>query len=397
VITALRGATLIDGTGSDPRPDTTLVIEGRRLLEVGQGRPPAGARVVDVEGRVVIPGLFNCHVHLQLNGGPTPLGDLAAEPSGVTLLQAARRAGQMLRGGVTTVRDCGAKDWQVIHLRDAVEDGIVEGPRILACGRALCATGGHAAVLGEPVDGVADVPDAVRRQLEAGADFVKAMGTGGFGRDGEQLDHCELDVDQLRAAAEAAHAAGRRLTVHAYGSRGICQAITAGADSVEHATFLDDEVLGLLRARGVFIVPTLTNTYRVVTEGARGGVPPYIVASASAALPTMLANAGRAWRAGVKMALGTDAGSWLNPHADIATELRLRVEAGVPPLAALTMATKWSAECLGIADRVGTLEPGKLADLVVLDADPLTDLTALEQIHSVFKEGALVRSGAAPL
>lgn len=394
--TALRGATLIDGTGADPRAGTTLVMNDGRLVTVGTGRPPAGARVIDVDGRVVIPGLFNCHVHLQLDGGASPLVDLAAEPSGMSLLRAARRAGEMLRAGVTTVRDCGAKDWQVIHLRDAVAEGVVEGPRILACGRALCAAGGHAEVLGEPVRGVAEVAGAVRRQLDAGADFVKAMATGGFGRDGERLDHSELGVDHLREAAQTAHAAGRRLTVHAYGTEGIHDAVLAGADSIEHAAFVDDEVLRLLRARGVFTVPTLTNTHRVVTEGLKGGVAPHIVANASAAWPTMLANATRTRRAGVKMAVGTDAGSWLNSHADIATELRLRVQIGASPLEALTMATGWSAECLGVASEVGTLEPGKLADLVVLDGDPLTDLGAIERIHSVFKGGRLVGPGSGP-
>lgn len=388
---ALRGATLIDGTGSDPRPGTTLVIEGRRLGAVGPGPAPPGARVIDVAGRTVIPGLFNCHVHLQMNGGPAPLAELADEPSGVSLLLAARRAGAMLRAGITTVRDCGAKDWQVIHLRRAVEQGIVEGPRILACGRALCKAGGHAAVLGEPVDGVSDVPGAVQRQLDAGADFVKAFGTGGFGKDGEQLGHSELTREQLRAAADTAHAAGRRLSVHAYGTQGIGDAIAAGADSIEHATFVDDALLEQLREHGVYIVPTLTNTYRVATFGAQGGVAPYIVASASAALPTMLANAGRALRAGVKMALGSDAGAWINAHTDIVTELRLRVQIGASPLAAITMATRTSAECLGLADEVGTLEPGKLADVVVLDGDPLADLTAVERVHAVFKEGAAVR------
>ncbi len=391
MITALRGATVIDGTGAGPRPGGTLVIEGRRLTAVTTGPAPAGARTVDLDGRTVIPGLFNCHVHLQLNAGPSPLADLAGEPSGLSLLLAARRAGEMLRAGVTTVRDCGAKDWQVIHLRRAVEEGIVEGPRILACGRALCAAGGHAEVVGEPVGGEADVARAVARQLEAGADFVKAMGTGGFGKDGELLDRSELTVAQLRAAADAAHGAGRRLTVHAYGGQGIRDAIEAGADSIEHATFVDGPLLAALRARGVFIVPTLTNTYRVATEGARGGVAPFIVATASAVLPTMLDTAGRAFRAGVKMALGTDAGSWLNRHADIATELRLRVQAGATPLAAITMATAWSAECLGVGDQVGTLEPGKLADLVVLDGDPLADLSALEKIHAVYKDGAPIR------
>src|SRR5262245_23424866 len=163
VTTALQGATLIDGTGADPRPDATLVIDGPTLTAVGSGKAPPGARVVDLGGRVVIPGLFNCHVHLQLNAGPTPLVDLAEEPSGLSLLLAARRAGEMLRAGVTTVRDCGAKDMQVIHLRRAVELDVVEGPRILACGRALCASGGHAAVLGDPVEDVADVALATGR------------------------------------------------------------------------------------------------------------------------------------------------------------------------------------------------------------------------------------------
>jgi imidazolonepropionase-like amidohydrolase len=394
--TALCGVTLIDGTGADPRTGMTLVMDDRRLAVVGTGRPPAGARVIDVEGRVVIPGLFNCHVHLQLDGGPSPLVDLATEPSGMSLLRAARRAGQMLRAGVTAVRDCGAKDWHIIHLRDAVEGGVVEGPRILACGRALCAAGGHAEVVGEPVRGVDEVAGAVRRQLDAGADFIKAMATGGFGRAGERLDHSELGVEHLRVAAQTAHAAGRRLTVHAYGAGGIRDAARGGADSVEHAAFVDDEALDLLRSRGVFTVPTLTNTFRVVTEGAKGGVPSHVVASATAAWPTMLANAARTWRAGVKMAVGTDAGSWLNPHADIATELRLRVQIGATPLEALTMATRGSAECLGIAKDVGTLEPGKLADLVVLDADPLVDMGALERIHAVFKGGRRVGPGAEP-
>jgi imidazolonepropionase-like amidohydrolase len=393
VTIALRGATLVDGTGADPRAGATLVIEGRRLAAVTDGPPPPGARVVDVGGRAVIPGLFNCHVHFQLDAGPTPLVDLAGEPAERVWARAVQRAGEMLRAGITTVRDCGARDFQVIELRRAVAEGTVEGPRILACGRALCAAGGHAAVLGDPVDG--DAARVAARQLEAGADFVKAMGTGGFGKDGERLDRSELSVAQLRAAAETAHAAGRRLTVHAYGAQGIRDAVLAGADSVEHATFVDDETLALLRERAVFIVPTLTNTYRVATEGARGGVPPFIVAGAAAVFPTMLAAAGRAFRAGVKTAVGTDAGSWLNRHADIATELRLRVEAGATSLDALVMATRWSAECLGVAGEVGTLEPGKLADLLVLDGDPLADLSAVERIHAVYKEGRRVGGEAA--
>ncbi len=390
----IRGACLIDGTGAEPRKDATLVIRGRRIAEIrprGGGRPEPGAVSMDVEGRTVIPGLFNCHVHLQMNAGPSPLADLETEPSGISLLLAARRAADMLRHGITTVRDCGARDWQVIHLREAVTAGLVEGPRILACGRALCAAGGHAAVLSEPVGGEASAAAAARRQLAAGADFVKVMATGGFGKDGERLDHCELGVGEIRAAAEAAHAAGKRLAVHAYGNRGIRDAVAGGADTVEHATFLDEETVALLRRSGTFIVPTLTNTYRVATEGLERGVSEYLVRTAASVLPVMLRNAGLAYRAGVRMAVGTDAGSWLNLHTDIVTELRLRIEAGVSPSDAIVMATRASAECLGLDAVVGTLEPGKLADIVVLDGNPLEDLSALERVHAVFKEGARAR------
>lgn len=388
----LRGGYLIDGTGADPRRDCSLLVEAGRIVEVqaGHGGRVGDTPVVDVEGRAVIPGLFNCHVHLQLDGGASPLTDLAAEPSGLSLLRAARRAREMLQRGITTVRDCGAKDWQVIHLRDGIARDVVPGPRIQACGKAICAAGGHAAILSEPVTDEAEIAVTARRQLDAGADFLKVMGTGGFGKDGEDLERCELDVNDIRVAAEIAHGAGKKLTVHAYGATGIRAAIAAGADSIEHATFVDDEILDLLRRRGAFIVPTLANTYRVTTEGERGGVAPYIVKNAARVFPIMLANADRAIRAGVKMALGTDAGSWLNPHTDLATEIRLRVEAGATPLAALGMATLLSAQCLGLEADLGSLEPGKIADIVVLDGDPLVDLTAYERIHRVFKGGVPV-------
>jgi imidazolonepropionase-like amidohydrolase len=389
----IRGAYLIDGTGGDPVRDCSLVLEGRRISAI---RPGGGVRAkaheisIDVQGRAVIPGLFNCHVHLQMDAGTSPLADLDAEPADLSFLRAARRAAEMLRRGITTVRDCGAKDLQVIHLRKAIASQALDGPRIHACGRAICATGGHALILSEAADGAAQVERAALRQIEAGADFVKLMATGGFGKEGERLDYSELDVAEIRAAADAAHRVGKKVTVHAYGNQGIRNAIAAGADSVEHATFLDESTVELLRQGGTFIVPTLTNTYRVATEGLAGGLPEYMVKTAASVFPTMMANARHAYRAGVKMAIGTDAGSWLNPHTDIVTELRLRVEAGASRLDAITMGTRNSARCLGIDDVVGTLQPGKLADFVVLDGDPLEDLSAVERVWNVYKEGASV-------
>lgn len=393
----VRGARLIDGTGRGPIGGVTLVIEGDRIraIDPAGSRSGSGATIVDVGGRTVVPGFFNCHVHLQMNAGPAPLADLGEEPSGVSLLLAARRAGEMLRHGITTIRDCGARDWQVIHLRDAIAAGIVEGPRIFACGRAIAARDGHAQVLSEPVEDVHEVADAVRRQLQAGADFVKVMATGGFGKDGERLDHCELSVEQIRTAVDVAHAAGKRVAVHAYGNTGIRQAIAAGADTIEHAAFLDEETIGLLCAKGIPIVPTLTNTFRVSTAPPGSGLSEYMVRTAAGAFPTMVDTARRARTGGVTLAFGTDAGSWLNAHTDIATELRLRVEVGAAPVEALRMATLDSARSLGVAADLGSLEPGKIADLVVLDGDPLVDLAAVSTVYAVYKGGRRVASHTA--
>jgi imidazolonepropionase-like amidohydrolase len=390
----LRGAYLIDGTGADPRPDATLVIDGTRITEVGRDtgvRAPAGATIIDVAGKTVMPGLFDCHVHLEMDAGASPLVSLAAEAPGQTFQAAARRAAAMLRRGVTTVRDCGASGWGVIRLRDAIAAGTAEGPRILACGQAIGTRGGHARVLCDPIDDEAGAAAAARRQLDAGADFIKMMVTGGFGKDGEQLGHSELSAAQIHAAAAVAHAAGKKLTAHAYGTEGILHAIAGNADSIEHAAFLDEETIRLLRDKGIFIVPTLTNTYRVTTQGTRGGVLDYLVATASSAFPTMMTNAGRAYREGVRMAIGTDGGSWVNGHGDVATEIRLRIETGASPLDAVAMATRASAQCLGLDHSVGTLEPGKLADLIVLDGDPLSDPSALERIRAVYTAGTSVR------
>jgi imidazolonepropionase-like amidohydrolase len=386
----IEGAYLIDGTGAEPVPSCAIVVEGDRiaaLLPGGRGRTAAGDRVLDVGGRTVMPGLFNCHVHLQMDGGRSPL---EASALAVSAPSAPARAESMLRRGITTMRDCGARDSAIVTLAKDVKAGRVRGPRIVACGRPLCATGGHAPALSEPVRGEEQIRQACRRQLDDGAEFIKVMATGGFGKEGEQLDVCELTVAELAAAAEVAHEAGRKLAVHAYGNQGIRNALAAGADTIEHATFLDEETVGILKERQTFIVPTLANTYRVATEGQAGGLSAYMVGVAERVFPVMMETFRLAYRAGVRVALGTDAGSWLNPHTDIVTELRLRIRAGATPLDVIRMATGESAACCGLAHETGTIAPGKLADLVILNANPLEDISAVEDLYRVYLGGVEV-------
>lgn len=395
---AVTGARLIDGTGNGVIPDAAMLIVDGRIERIVAG---GGADMVrsadtrlDLEGRSVVPGLFNCHVHLYMNAGTQPLVDLAEEPTGLSVLIAAARARRMLGNGITTVRDCGAKDLEILHLRRAVADGHIAGPRILSCGRAICSAHGHAKVLSAPVHDADEVARVAKNQLAAGTDFVKLMATGGFGKDGEDLDKCELTEEEIRAAVHIAHGARKRVAVHAYGNQGIRNAVLAGTDTVEHCAFPEDDTIVLMLERDTSAVPTLTNTFKVSTQGGDWGVTPYIVETASRVYPEMLSRARRMLEMGLRMGVGTDAGSWLNPHEDIVTELQIRVELGASPVEAIRMGTLDSAACLGLEHEVGSLQEGKTADFVVLDGDPAEDIAALRSVHEVYRNGRAVGATA---
>ncbi len=394
----IRGGRLVDGRGDRPDELERLEITGgvisnvvRRAGPASPGAEPAAGAVIEADGLWICPGLINAHVHLYLNGGRSPLAELEQESSHAALLGAARRAGVVLQAGVTTVRDAGAKDAGILALRQAIAAGLADGPRIIACGPALAMTGGHAHALSINVDGPEGVRLATRRLIQQGADFVKLFGTGGFGKLGERLDSYELDAGEIASAVETARAAGKKVAVHAYGNQGIRNALLAGAHSIEHASHLDDGTIADLLAKGVFLVPTLSNTHRVSTMGAEADLPAGMVETAKRVLPLMRDNFRKAWRAGLRLPAGTDGGSWLNPLEDLVTELKLRGDLGVPNADLIRMATITAAECLGLADQIGTVEPGKRADLVLVSGDPLEDITALANVKVVIQSGRIRR------
>ena len=380
---------LIDGTGADPSEPSEIIIDNGRILEINQTVPSTDDtsfdKVIDANGKTICPGLINAHLHLYMDAGPTPLHNLTAEDGHLSLLKATVRCRQLLMNGITAVRDMGAKDLGIVALKKAIEEGLVEGPRIVVCGKALAITGGHAPALAIAVDGSNEIRRTVRKQLGSGVDFIKLFATGGFGKPGEQLDNFELTAEELRTAVQSAHAAGKTVAAHAYGTQGIRNAVDAGVDSIEHASFLDEEVLAKIVKTGIFLVPTLTNTFRVSTIGSHEGLPGFMVETAKRVFPEMMKQFSNAYRAGAKLAVGTDGGSWLNPHSDVHTELKLRAQAGVSNMDLITMATQTSAQCLRIDHEAGTIEVGKNSDIIIVDGDPLKDIDELKKILWVIK------------
>jgi len=379
---------LIDGTGAEPSEPSEIILENGRIIAINQEVSSADNasfdKIIDAAGKTICPGLINAHLHLYMDAGPSPLQDLDAENGHLSLLKAADRCRQLVMNGITTVRDMGAKDLGILALKKAIEEGLVEGPRILVCGKALAMTGGHAPALSIAVDGPNEIRRTVRMLLDFGADFIKLFATGGFGKPDEQLDSFELTTKELRTAAQTAHAAGKTVAVHAYGIQGIRNAVDAGADSIEHAVFLDEKVIEKIIEKGIFIVPTLANTYRQSNASEKDGVPTFISEKAKQVFPIMMDKFRLAYEAGAKIVAGTDGGSWMNPHYDLTTELKLRGEIGVPTKDLIKMATKTAAECLNLDNTIGTIEVGKRSDIIIVDGDPLNDISTLQNIDYVF-------------
>ncbi len=386
----LYNARLIDGTGRVWQR-AAIHIADDRITTVTDAEPDSTDEpALNLGGKTVVPGFINCHVHLCLDGSPDPITAWASRSLTENVLIAGKQAEATVKAGITTVRDLGGIDGVDLGLKKTINDGIINGPRMLVSGRVLCMTGGHGHVIGREVDGPDEARKGAREQLKAGADVIKVMATGGVMTPGVEPGSPQLTFEELRAAIEEAEKAGKLTATHAQGTTGIKNAVRAGIDSIEHGFFLDAEAIDMMLERGTFFVPTLAALYHIIEGGLESGIPSYVVEKAARASDAQLDSFRRAREAGVRVAAGNDGGTPFNTADNLSSELERMVDAGVSPADALETAHKTAAELLGLSGQIGTVEPGKLADLVVLDADPLADISAVRQVLMVFKDGQRV-------
>jgi imidazolonepropionase-like amidohydrolase len=404
----LVGGRLIDGTGAAPVPNATILIDGNKIQQVGpagQIQVPADAIRVDVSGKTVMPGLIDAHLHLFGIKSMNQMTWLIDEPH-VRTIRAAVDAWRCLDAGFTTLRDAGGM--MALYVKQAIQEGTVEGPRIVASGRTISQTAGHGDWHFVPVewnarmqlarlaDGVPEVRKAAREQLREGADMLKIFTTGGVMSEKDKPTACQYSMDEIRAFVEEAHNAGVRTGSHAQGAQGIKNAVLAGVDNIDHGIYLDDEVIELMVERGTTLVPTLAVVQAIVRHGRADGVLESSVRKAEGVQAAHIESFRKAFAAGVTCGLGTDyLGAPTSPMGANAVELEIYVnKVGLLPMEAIVCATRNNAAILGLQDEIGTLEVGKQADLIVVDGDPLTDITILrdrERILSVYKGGQAAR------
>jgi len=399
----LKAARLFDGKSDTAIEPGLVVVSGEKIQSMG-GAAPAGATVIDLGDATLLPGFIDSHTHLTMafsadyNGARLQALDRTVAESAIRATANARKT---LMAGFTTVRDVGSEDFLDVGLRNSINAGIVPGPRMLVAVRALGATGGHCddgagfkfGFLNHemgPEDGVINSPDqarfAVRFNIKYGADVIKTCATGGVLSPTDDVDVPQLTQAELDALVTAAHELRRKTAAHAHGAEGSKRAIRAGIDSIEHGTFLDDEALRMMREHGTYLVPTLS-----VRAGlAETKFPPLVQMKADLAVKAQDGMVRRALQMGVKIALGTDAAVY--PHGDNALEFVLMAADGMTPVQSLRAGTSVAATLLGLESKVGTLEPGKLADIVAVPGNPLQDIKVTQSVLFVMKEGKLFRN-----
>jgi imidazolonepropionase-like amidohydrolase len=366
-----------------------VVENGVITAVVEDARAPRG-NGVDLAGHTLLPGLINCHVHLCLGAEADPVRPLREEPLGLTAIKALLRARETARAGVTTVRDLGGREYVEIAVRRAIQEGLIDGPRIVAAGRPVCMTGGHGHWLAREADGPDDARKAVREQLKAGADVIKIIATGGVMTPGVEPGSPQLTLDEMRAAIEEASRAGRRTAAHAMASSGISDAIAAGITSIEHGIYLTEEIVAHMRRDGTFLVPTLNAPAAIASGGLAAGIPDFMVRKSEVVVPAHVASFQLAHRAGVRIAAGADSGTPLNFHGSLLPELTLMVKYGMTPLEAIRAATVTAADCLGLGEVTGRVAPGYAADLIAVAGDPAERIEALADLKLVLVSGRVL-------
>jgi len=415
--TVLRCAHLITDARQPARDNVTLISKNGRVEAIIEGTdaplPPAvaeaksqGATVTETDLRQswALPGLIDCHVHLSMVIDPEFRLRRFTETDELTTLRAAKNARTTLLAGFTTVRDLGAEPSVIFALRDAINEGVAVGPRIIAAGRAVSITGGHGDfTTGARIDALtnpkytealADGPDAcakaVRQQIKLGADVIKLTATGGVLSPVSTGTGQHFTDEELKAIITTAHSLGRKAAAHAHGTDGINAALRAGVDSIDHGTYLDDESIKLFKQTGAYHVPTMLAGATVAKNAnIPGYYPRMVIPKALAVGPKIKDAVKKSHDAGVKIAFGTDAGVF--PHGLNAQEFTLMVDAGMTPKETLIAATINAADLLGLSSEIGTLEPGKAADLIAVDADPMKDVKTLESVRVVVKGGEVAK------
>jgi len=401
----LTNAFLIDGAGSQPLDKAVIVVENDRIRAVGrvsEVEVPSDAEVIDVGGMTVMPGLIDAHIHFS--GARTHrLEERFVVPEQVRLLRCVNDARALLEAGFTTVKDCGGTNG--LYLKMAVNEGSIKGPRILAAGYVLSQTFGHGDVHFLPLewvkqkipticDGVDECRRAARYALREGADFIKICATGGVMSMRDRPEHTQFTYEEIRAIVEEARKVGTFVTAHAQGTEGIKIAIKAGVRTIDHGIYLDEEAVKMMKENNVILVPTLSIAYQIVTKGKEVGIVEWGIRKATEAFEHHLRSVKMAYEAGVKIAVGTDfGGPPLFKMGTNAMELELLVEKiGFKPMDAIVSATKIAAEACGLEDKIGTIQPGKKADIIVVKGNPLEDIRVLrkiENIRLVMKEGKI--------
>ncbi|CCH01007.1 amidohydrolase [Fibrella aestuarina BUZ 2] len=399
--TLLHCGNLFVGTTNDLQRDMTIVVEGNKIAAVQRGytAPTAQDRVIDLKNKTVLPGLIDMHVHLEMETRRGGAIDKYTQNVPDMAYQAAKYAKTTLLAGFTTVRDLGGTGVN-IALRNAINRGLTDGPRVLTVGKSIATTGGHAdptngsrrELMGDPgpMEGVINGPDearkAVRQRYKEGADLIKITATGGVLSNAKDGQGPQFNEEELKAIVETAKDYGFPVAAHAHGAEGMKRAIRAGVQTIEHGTLMDDEAIELFKKHGTYYVPTII-AGKTAADSARmfGYYPALVVPKALAIGPKIQATFAKAYKAGVKIAFGTDAGVYV--HGYNAKEFEYMVEAGMPPVEAIRAALMTNARLLGMETQIGSIEPGKFADIIAVDENPIQNIRTLQSVRFVMKDG----------
>ena len=404
--TLLFASRLIDGTGSRAHSGVTVIVDSGHIAEIVKGRlePSADDEVIDLSGHTVLPGFIDLHVHLSGQFSKrTYLERFQLEPADLAFRSVAY-AERTLMAGFTTVRNPGDSYNLTVSMRNAIAAGHIVGPRILTAAKAIATTGGHS----DPTNGIASIfePEAgpeegvingpweaaraVRQRYKDGADFIKITATGGVLSVAKSGQNPQFTDEEMRAIVETAEDYGMHVAAHAHGVEGMQRAIRAGVRTIEHGTLMDDETIQLMLKHGTFLVPTLMPAEWALKKAETEGFFPEVVRQKALEIgPKSKDTLRRAHAAGVRIAFGTDCG--VTPHGENAQEFALLIEAGMEPMEAIIAATRTAAEVLGMEDQIGILQSGMVADIVAVPGDPLEDITRLQAVDFVMKEGTVYR------